>query len=482
MGDKEMKLGKKLLVFVLAVGCIGSMTACDISKITDLFGGESEAQTSSIENTESYETSDPTDADNPFGVITEMPEVKGENVAKSQWDLAFEYLWNQDANVTVTQALSEFYEASNVIGIPAHYRMSYFNGKYAEGRIWQSSYGPAYYAMDEIYYENYYEHIDYTGDVYEDFLAWRRDGKDEAWWVGSWQDLISSPVSPDFRLDYDAFTFDEEKGCYVAKNVHLLAHTSYSYYSDICVIFLDGKIYKLEYTGHLSNQLWTMWFTDYGTTTIERYVNPEDFEKPEGDNGDTNTTATMVTMHEWSEILAQTVAVTNVSQSMCYTFEYTDGTPNSAYESYMLLQENATHQYGVQNGKEYDQYYAKIDGVDYQYRLTDGVWTRSELGVEVTYDNASMASVFNPMQGLYDCFTYNTEMKKYTCEKMDVDLGNGNTQTMFNVEFAFENGKLVYFYYEMELTNENGMVNGMAKVALQFWNYGSTSFELPEIK
>jgi hypothetical protein len=176
------------------------------------------------------------------------------------------------------------------------------------------------------------------------------------------------------------------------------------------------------------------------------------------------------------------VAVTNVSQSMRYTFEYTDDTEDRAYESYMLLQENATRQYGVQNGKEYDQYYAKIDGVDYQYRLTDGVWTRSELGVEVTYDNASMASVFNPMQGLYDCFTYNTEMKKYTCEKMDVDLGNGNTQTMFNVEFAFENGKLVYFYYEMELTNENGMVNGMAKVALQFWNYGSTSFELPEIK
>ena len=279
-----MKTGKRFLAFVLSLGCIGGLTACDMGNIEEMFGGDSAEQSSSIENasgvesTEDNEASDSTGADNSSsGVVTEMPEVKGEHVAKSQWDAAFEYLRSAEANVTVTESIADFYPESNVRGFPAHWEMSYFNAKYEDGRIWQSSYRPQSYLSDELYYENYYERIGSTGDVYQDFLAWRRDGKDAEWWVGSWQDLNSRPLSPDLKLDYDVLTFDAEQGCYVGTKVQMLAGTFYQYEADVRITFVDGKLYRYELTREDNGlSVRTKWFTDYGTTTVERYVNSEE--------------------------------------------------------------------------------------------------------------------------------------------------------------------------------------------------------------
>lgn len=202
-------------------------------------------------------------------------------------------------------------------------------------------------------------------------------------------------------------------------------------------------------------------------------INSGNTEQPKGKQ---------VTEEEWKAALSATVNATNVSQSMCYTFEYTDGTANRSYESYMLLQENATYQYGVQNGTPYQQYYARVEGVDYQYTVNGDVWTRTPMNREMTYTNYQMASTLDPMQAIYADFTFNEEKGVYTCAEVVVELGEGSTQTMYNAEFGFENGQLVHFYYEITLTNSEDVENGIVRTTLKYWDYGETSFDLPEIQ
>jgi hypothetical protein len=147
----------------------------------------------------------------------------------------------------------------------------------------------------------------------------------------------------------------------------------------------------------------------------------------------------------------------------------------------MKLKENATYQWGNNSGRPYQQYYAKVDGVDYAYTITDGEWSKSELGQTVTYTNYRMESVFTPMLSLYESFTYDASKGLYTCAEIMLDAGNGRMQAINNVQIGFEDGKVTYFYYEMDLTDSDGVKNGVAKIHVTLGDYGTTDFELPNV-
>ena len=172
------------------------------------------------------------------------------------------------------------------------------------------------------------------------------------------------------------------------------------------------------------------------------------------------------------------VNTNNVTAYMGYTYDYDDDTLDRSTESWMELKENATHQWGT--GTE--QYYAKEDGVDYAYRLTkEGLWEKSEVGVEVTYTNYRMASVIDPLRSLYENCGYDEEKGTYFLEAAEVDAGNGTMTTLRNIEIGFRDGELTYLSFEMDMMNSDGEKTATVKVVIGLWDYGTTDFDLPQI-
>ena len=233
----------------------------------------------------------------------------------------------------------------------------------------------------------------------------------------------------------------------------------------------DGYIYHINIEGFIKDEdgnivspyRWMFAFSNRDTTVVTLPV---------------TDVQTKVTAKKWNAAMEYAVNTNNVTAYMGYTYDYDDDTLDRSTESWMELKENATHQWGT--GTE--QYYAKEDGVDYAYRLTkEGLWEKSEVGVEVTYTNYRMASVIDPLRSLYENCGYDEEKGIYFLEAADVDAGNGTMTTLRNIEIGFRDGELTYLSFEMDMMNSDGEKTATVKVAIGLWDYGATDFDVPQI-
>ncbi|MBR2321934.1 MAG: hypothetical protein IKA57_07320 [Clostridia bacterium] len=277
-----------------------------------------------------------------------------------------------------------------------------------------------------------------------------------------------------YEAFYAQMTYDKYTGWYVVENVTLAINDTEVYCYKLSVRIDNGYVVGIEVDQMIKNgngedagrAYVKMTLFDFNTTVVKLPTAPTDKQ---------------VTENEWVSALNTAVNTNNVTAGMIYTFEYTDGQENEFTFSKMKLKENATYQWGSNSGRPYQQYYAKVDGVDYDYTITDGEWSKSELGQEVTYTNYRMESVFDPMLSLYENFTYDASKGLYTCAEIMLDAGNGRMQAIYNVQIGFEDGKVTYFYYEMDLTDSDGVKNGVAKIHVTLGDYGTTDFELPNV-
>ena len=276
-----------------------------------------------------------------------------------------------------------------------------------------------------------------------------------------------------YEAFYSQMTYDEYTGWYVAKDVMLEINDMEVYCYKLGVRIDNGYVVGIEVDQRIESKgedvgraYVKMSFFDFNTTVVELPTAPTDKQ---------------VTESEWVSALNTAVNTNNVTAGMIYTFEYTDDQENEFTFSKMMLTENATYQWGSNSGRPYQQYYAKVDGVDYSYKINEGKWSKSELGQEATYTNYRMESVFTPMLSLYENFTYDASKGLYTCAEIMLDAGNGRMQAIYNVKIGFEDGKVTYFYYEMDLTDSDGVKNGTFKVHIVLGDYGETDFEIPNI-
>ena len=287
-------------------------------------------------------------------------------------------------------------------------------------------------------------------------------------------DMMLGLVGDAFDQVYAYLTYNAEEDAYCGQNVPFLNNGEAMVLRDVRIKVADGKIVLYEATTDIFDENGEVIGLSSASTVFENYGTMV-VTLPE--------TVTFYTVDAlaWDCGLYGAMVMNNFTGSMIYTYEYSDGSPSKYYESYILMQENATYQYGVQNGREYQQYYAKVDGVDYAYTLSDGVWTRNEFGAQLNYNNTNMASVMNPLRSLYASFVFDEEKGAYTCSEITLDLGNGSYETIYNVELIFKDGVLTTLYYELALRNGDGVQNGVAKVTLSFWAMGETAFTLPEV-
>ena len=233
----------------------------------------------------------------------------------------------------------------------------------------------------------------------------------------------------------------------------------------------DGYIYNINIEGFIKDEdgnivspyRWMFAFSNRDTTVVTLPV---------------TDVQTKVTAKKWNAAMEFAVNTNNVTAYMGYTYDYDDDTLDRSTESWMKLKEDATYQWGTNT----EQYYAKEDGVDYAYRLTkEGLWEKSEVGVEVTYTNYRMASVIDPLRSLYENCGYDAEKGTYFLEAADVDAGNGTMTCLRNIEIGFVNGKLNYLAFEMDITDSAGEKTATVKVVIKLWDYGTTEVEVPQV-
>ena len=91
-----MKIGKKLLAFILSLGCVGAFASCDMSMLNSMLGGgtsenvstDSTGDTGSSENPSSENvSSENSSSDGINSGNTELP--KGEQISEEEWHKAF---------------------------------------------------------------------------------------------------------------------------------------------------------------------------------------------------------------------------------------------------------------------------------------------------------------------------------------------------------------------------------------------------------
>ena len=282
-------------------------------------------------------------------------------------------------------------------------------------------------------------------------------------------EAIKASFGP-FEDMYKSFTYDEAEGCYVARNITIKNQygNDETYY--VAKISIEnGYLTDIYVEGIIKN--------GDGEAVGEASISFTFFDR--------HTTLTrvpvidakmQVTEAEWIAAMVLAVKTDNITASMSYIYDYDDDANDSVSESYMRLGGNATFQWG----DDYQQAYANENGVNYAYRFDNGVWTKSDMEMEVTYTNYRMASVIDPIRSLYSYFTYDVEKGVYTCAEAMADAGNGTMMPLYNLEVGFENGQVTYIYFEMDLT-KNGENVGVAYVNIELWNYGTTVVGLPKV-
>ena len=316
----------------------------------------------------------------------------------------------------------------------------------------------------------YYELVD--GESFWYFLVdgeWVKEPFDGNMMYGS--EMIKANLA-EYQKMFEYFTFDEKTNSFYAQNVPydrngttitLYELRVYIENGMVTKVYSDSDILKtypeVEIIGRSQT---TITFSDFGQTMVELPVIKAEQQ---------------VTEEEWLAALDLAVNTNNVTVHMNYINDYTDDSRDSVTDSYMKLKENATFQWG----EDYQQAYAKENGVDYAYRWTDGAWTKSEMGMEVTYTNYRMSGVIAPLCAIYDDVAYDVEKGVYACTEVMVDAGDGTMMPLYNLEVGFENGELTYFYFEMASVNSDGEKIGYSYVTIELWDYGTTEVELPKV-
>ena len=381
-------------------------------------------------------------------------EIIKEAVTEEGWREAFDNTFAAD-NYTLTIS-SYIYNHLNSLDSTAQYTAK-FDGNalmYTGGvkTLYYEKDGDKTYCYEEGDYHTWVKSL-YEGEVYF-------GGAAAQLLFGVFRDLYSVfPYQGPHALDY-----------YMSNNLTVQYQDGHEEtFHRVQIGIRDGYIYHINIEGFIKDEdgnivfpyLWM--FSDRNMNNISLPVT--DVE-------------TKVTAEKWDIAMEYAVNTNNVTAYMETTYDYDDDTLDNSSESWMKLTENATHQWGT--GTE--QYYAKEDGVDYAYRLTkEGLWEKSEVGVEVTYTNYRMASVIDPLRSLYENCGYDEEKGIYFLEAASVDAGNGTMTTLRNIEIGFRDGELTYLSFEMDMMNSAGEKTATVKVVIELWDYGMTDFDVPQI-
>ena len=154
------------------------------------------------------------------------------------------------------------------------------------------------------------------------------------------------------------------------------------------------------------------------------------------------------------------------------------------YDSFMYTNES------VEKLNEAEQYFARIEGVDYFYQkdTSTGKWQREKAPIEMSYvvDTTNVGMWLNA----YDEMTYDEERGVYRQVNKVVDDGKTIPYTMYYMEVEFRDGKLYRIEHEGDVIHYGvtafgesySWLEGRSITTKTYEDYGTTEIALPEIE
>ncbi len=414
------------------------------------------------------------------------------SAGKNNWNAAFENAENM-TNVTVIGGATVTYGDESSVAESNWYLDGYKMHIYSKGIDANNA---------ENYYElrGYYEQIDGVNYCYhEDNGEWLKE-------IYEWdldysvEYICSTEFLTQLKNSFDKFNYDKATHTYSAPDFEIVLSSTYS---NISLVIINGVITQFTYTMADEDMVGTvtMTFQNYGTTTVtlphihdwdNGTITTEPTETESGIktyscSGCSETKTEIVyaqSQSSWDSAFEKAETTTNVKVNINAVIEDGDETIE-AYAVY-LLDNYKLYMFSRMPASSggyyaYEYYFAKIDGINYEFEkeYSNGAWVWVK--TEYPYDDTPYV-----LSGLVLPFTFWTELKNSYAEfEYDINTHtySSATKTMelygitiSNISVVIENGTLVGCNYTM--TYEDGQVQ---KEEVTYTDYGTTIVEIPHI-
>ncbi|MBQ9112317.1 MAG: hypothetical protein IJY08_01930 [Clostridia bacterium] len=230
--------------------------------------------------------------------------------------------------------------------------------------------------------------------------------------------------------------------------------------------------------------------TDTDAIDTNKNEESKDSDNSDGDNTDTDTSAppvqiTPMTREEWDSAFDALVTASSISESIETRSVYDNGTVVEYSSLQKLADGNKCYQSTTSGGQTSETYYANIDGVNYRYTNSNGVWTRKVYDSSVSYTNSAAAESMAIYKGLYGKLTFNADTGTYSGEDITFTYSETNTAELLSITIEFKEGKLHKLTEVTEILQkgENGIITavGRSYATLTLTDYNTTTIELPNV-
>ncbi|MBQ9070127.1 MAG: leucine-rich repeat protein [Clostridia bacterium] len=413
------------------------------------------------------------------------------SAGKNNWNTAFENAESM-TNVTVIGGATFTYGDESSTGESKWYLDGY--KMYIYSKEIDANNAENYYEFSE-----YYEQIDGVNYCYyEDNGEWLKEIYE--WDVDySVEFLCSTEFLTQLKNSFDRFNYDKATHTYSAPNFEIVLSSTYS---NISLVIVDGVLTQFIYTMTDEDMVGTvtMTFQNYGTTAVtlphihdwdDGTITTEPTETESGIktyscSGCSETKTEIVyaqSQSSWNSAFEKAKTTTNVTVNINTVIENGDETIE-AYAFY-LLDNYKLYMFSripASGGGYYvdEYYYAKIDGINYEFEeeYSNGawVWVKTEYSYDdipyVLGDLVLPSTLWTELKNSYAEFEYDINTNTYSSTTKTMDLYG---MTISNISVIIENGTLVGFNYTM--TYEDGRVQ---KQEATYTEYGTTVVELPE--
>lgn len=286
------------------------------------------------------------------------------------------------------------------------------------------------------------EHFEYKYDG----SVWTRTSLDEDDYIMYTKNYVNMPSF--FKNDYSAFTYAEGK--YTCASIDKKYDLN-AVFENAEITFNDGKLVDLVFEVSEDSDITRYEIKNIGNTTVTLPTNYSD--------GDQNNGGGIISEEEWKAALSKE-AFCNVTVSRKLYGLNLIGKTDLSKDIYSSYDGSGDHTiFSIENG-EYFKYEKKAE--DEKYTKSNTTSTSYE---RLLWDS-DMFMVID-YKDMFDEFTYNEETGTYIGLGINV---KGDNYT-YDLEFKFENGKLVYA--DITLEEDEHLI-------IEYYDYGTTEIEMPE--
>lgn len=422
-----------LLAALMAISTMAILSAC---KDKNADSGETSSQSESTSDTDGGTV--PT-----YYTVTE-----------EQWAAAFDSL--DEGNFTAAMK-DDSYESAVVVTDTLILEKVVQNGELISEQYRTNSNGSTmiYECIDNVWYKFPYVVASWDNGVFDGHIRkWEQE-------YGWFTEGIIEDVLPIELLDYNSFTYDEEKKAYFCESIEIKYDYGADYMTNFYAYFVNGEFFEITYDFH-DNDVYSAPVYSVAFSRDESYrdislpdekdvtVLPTDYSKVEG------KVYTVGGEFDWQNALVSF----QLSNKICYESADTTATilPNkirvdSPYDPcYYTFEDGTIYSYRFDKDKN-DWVKEPADEKEINGEKAEDAWNTLLTGYIMRYTGDETRYFFSEFYYAYGEFEFDAENNEYVLDEYDSEQFNDQFR---NIRVKLENGKIVEINFEVTVSFGDG--------------------------